>query len=494
MIDEMIWLPLLRIIRNTPHTVSASMSANVQGAVISATLVLAMCLIVAGNASGWSNGGYSADPDNPDYGTHDWVANAALQSQTKDVTFLKTTYNSLFLLGTEAPDNPSYIGDTGSHHFYYHSDKSIQDDVCADRASSIYSSALQYLKSNDLDLAAFEIGVMAHYISDVGVFGHTMGASTDWGAEVHHSDYENGFESRLGSISTPSTSLGDLGAYDATAGLAYKITFGSGTIKSNTWMDTNYDWVDAVFEAGAMASLYASVTAVAAAINHLMIEAASSSSTSPTIAITSPASSSTFVTNSSTVNLGGTASDDIGVTRITWSNAATSVTGTASGTLNWTIAGILLSSGNNVIKVTAYDATNNSGIDIISVIYTQQGSLAVAGLATVSNGTKPLSVSFTCIPTGGVPPYTYSWTFGDGAVSNLQNPSHIYNSAGTFNASVTVTDSVYFTEQWTKTIAVMEPSGSGTAGIETISALVAIIAVISVIPLLILKRRKKMNR
>jgi hypothetical protein len=161
--------------------VSDIMSANIQGTAISTILALAVCLVVAGDVSGWSNGGYSADPDNPDYGTHDWVANAALQPQTKDVTFLKTTYNSLFLLGTEAPDNPSYIGDTGSHHFYYRSDKSIQDDVCADRASSIYSSALQYLKSNDFDLAAFEVGVMAHYISDVGVFGHTMSASTDWG-------------------------------------------------------------------------------------------------------------------------------------------------------------------------------------------------------------------------------------------------------------------------------------------------------------------------
>ena len=28
--------------------------------------------------SGWSNGGYSADPANPDYGTHDWIAEHAL--------------------------------------------------------------------------------------------------------------------------------------------------------------------------------------------------------------------------------------------------------------------------------------------------------------------------------------------------------------------------------------------------------------------------------
>jgi hypothetical protein len=90
---------------------------------------------------------------------------------------------------------------------------------------------------------------------------------------VHHSDYESHFESILGSLPSPSVSLGDQDAYSATTGLAYKITFGSGSVKSNVWMDTNYDWDDSVFEASAMVSLNSAVGAVAAAINHLMIEA-----------------------------------------------------------------------------------------------------------------------------------------------------------------------------------------------------------------------------
>jgi len=468
---------------------SAMMSVNRFKLGICTVLLLAICLGTAGSVHGWSNGGYSSDPGSPDYGTHDWIADAALQPQTKDITFLETTYHTLFLLGTEAPDNPSYIGDTGSHRVYYYSDEAIQDDACADRAASIYASALQYVKSNDLDLAAFEVGVMAHYISDVGVFGHTMGASTDWGAEVHHSDYEDGFESRLGSISIPSTLLGDLGAYDATTGLAYKITFGSGTIKSNTWMDTNYNWMDSVFEASAIASLYASVTAVAAAINHLMIEAASSS-TSPTIAIISPTPSSTYVTSSSTVDLGGISSDDVGVTSVTWSNAAGGL-GTALGTSSWSIAGISLTLGTNLITVTAHDAASATGIDTITVTYTQPAVLAVTGSASVTSGTRPLSISFTCSPSGGIPPYAYSWKFGDGAVSNQQNPSHVYNSVGTFNATVTVTDSASNIKQWTETIAVVEHSGAGTIGADVISVLVVIIAAVSAIPFLILRRRKK---
>jgi PKD repeat protein len=455
-------------------------------------LLLMICLGTAGNAQGWSNGGYSSDESNPDYGTHDWIANAALQPQTKDITFLKTTYHSLFLLGTEAPDNPAYIGDTGSHHVYYRSDKTLQDDVCADRAASIYASALQYIKSNDLDLAAFEVGVMAHYISDVGVFGHTMGASTDWGAEAHHSDYENGFESRLGSIATPSTSLGNLDSYEATTGLAYKITFGSGTIKSNSWMDANYNWGNSIFEASAMASLYASVTSVAAAINHLMIEAAPSS-TSPIVSITSPTSSSTYMIGSPTVNLGGTASDDISVTSVMWSNTATGNSGMASGTASWNVIGILLNEGNNIITVTARDAANNSGIDVITVIYTQSGGLTIIGGSSVQNGTKPLSVSFTCSPDGGAPPYTYHWTFGDGGTSTQQNPSHIYNTAGSFEVVVTVTDSAFDSKQWIREIIVNEPAGGGTLDVLVVSSLVAAIASVNVAAIYLIKRRRKRN-
>jgi len=241
-------------------------------------LLILSCLAIAlPSAGAWSNGGYSADTNNPDYGTHDWIAEKALAIQTRDVSFLSGTYHSLFLLGTEAPDNPDYIGDTSNHHIYFHSTGELQDDACAVRASTIYETALGYLVDGKYDDAAYDIGVMAHYLADPGVFGHTMGAYTDWGAEVHHSDYEAEFESRLSSLSAPSgISLGDLDAHAAALELAEAITFGDGAIQSNVWMDTNYDWSNGAFEASAMASLYASVETVASVINHLLKEAASS--------------------------------------------------------------------------------------------------------------------------------------------------------------------------------------------------------------------------
>ena len=189
------------------------------------------------------------------------------------MTFLASTYHIEFLLGTEAPDNPDYIGDTFEHHVYYYADGQVQDDSCAQRASQVYQTALVYLNEGDFHSAAYDIGVLAHYVADVGVFGHTMGAYPAWGAETHHSDYEDEVNARVGSLSLPpGTALGDSSAYMATMDLAEVITFGGGPVKSNVWMNASYDWESTEFVSGATASVYASVSAVAAVINHLMIE------------------------------------------------------------------------------------------------------------------------------------------------------------------------------------------------------------------------------
>jgi hypothetical protein len=244
--------------------------------VLIAIFVLVCATLAFPSASAWSNGGYSADPNNPDYGTHDWIADNALTIQTRDISFLRVTYHSLFLLGTEAPDNPDYIGDTAKHHVYYTAGHELEDDASAARASQIYDLAKGFLDAKDYQSAAYDIGVLAHYVSDPGVFGHTMGADTDWGTEVHHSDYETYVNSMISSLSLPAgTALGDADAYSATLGLAEDITFGYGAIRSNIWMDANYNWADNAFISSASASLYGSTAAVAAVINHIMIATSS---------------------------------------------------------------------------------------------------------------------------------------------------------------------------------------------------------------------------
>jgi len=73
-----------------------------------------------------------------------------------------------------------------------------------------------------------------------------------------------------------------------------------------------------------------------------------------------------------------------------------------------------------------------------------QGSVPLTATAagTPTTGNAPLKVSFTGSASGGTAPYSYSWNFGDGsAASTVQNPSHTYSNAGTYTATLTVTDS-----------------------------------------------------
>ncbi len=67
-------------------------------------------------------------------------------------------------------------------------------------------------------------------------------------------------------------------------------------------------------------------------------------------------------------------------------------------------------------------------------------ALAVGASADVSRGPAPQSVSFSGAGSGGLPPFTYRWNFGDGLSSTNQNPTHTYAVAGTFTANFSVTD------------------------------------------------------
>ena len=62
---------------------------------------------------------------------------------------------------------------------------------------------------------------------------------------------------------------------------------------------------------------------------------------------------------------------------------------------------------------------------------------------TPTSGTVPLTVNFTDNSTGYDQPLSHEWDFdNDGIIdSTLRNPSYIYNSAGTYTVSLTVTDS-----------------------------------------------------
>ena len=60
--------------------------------------------------------------------------------------------------------------------------------------------------------------------------------------------------------------------------------------------------------------------------------------------------------------------------------------------------------------------------------------------ANPSTGNAPLQVTFTATASEGTAPYSYAWDFGDGNVSNLQNPVNTYLTTGNYTANITVTD------------------------------------------------------
>jgi len=66
--------------------------------------------------------------------------------------------------------------------------------------------------------------------------------------------------------------------------------------------------------------------------------------------------------------------------------------------------------------------------------------LVVEITATPTNGTMPLTVSFTSNVSGGVPPYAYDWEFGDGSKSNVADTVHIYITGGNFTVWLDVND------------------------------------------------------
>ena len=57
--------------------------------------------------------------------------------------------------------------------------------------------------------------------------------------------------------------------------------------------------------------------------------------------------------------------------------------------------------------------------------------------ASASSGTAPLSVAFTNTTTG--PVTTWAWNFGDGTTSNLNSPTHVYSTPGSYSVTLTAT-------------------------------------------------------
>ena len=126
-------------------------------------------------------------------------------------------------------------------------------------------------------------------------------------------------------------------------------------------------------------------------------------------------------------------------------NGQNLLSGTTDSSGQYTFQNIL--TGSYTIQATALGYTTDSGsatilagqMGQIQIILTS--TLSASALTAVASGTIPLPVQFTGSASGGVSPYSYSWTFGDGSSSNQQNPSYTFQTAGSYVATLSVTDS-----------------------------------------------------
>jgi poly(beta-D-mannuronate) lyase len=92
------------------------------------------------------------------------------------------------------------------------------------------------------------------------------------------------------------------------------------------------------------------------------------------------------------------------------------------------------SSGKVGIQFGSTSNTDSHRADNFSAVMDAAPAAAFAGSPT--SGSYPLTVNFTDQSTGSVT--AWSWNFGDSGTSTLQNPAHIYQAAGAYTVSLTV--------------------------------------------------------
>jgi hypothetical protein len=172
----------------------------------SALVLVALVALSGPAAFGWSNGragnattNRPFECDDPPYATHDWIADHALALLPDEEKAWLVPHKRLYFLGTEAPDNDDIPDACGAPNTGYddrtralgHGVKwrnnwtEMFRDRPARRAQEEYGKAVSAYLGGDHGDAAFYLGAMTHYISEVGQYGH------NFTSEKHHVDYED---------------------------------------------------------------------------------------------------------------------------------------------------------------------------------------------------------------------------------------------------------------------------------------------------------------
>ena len=131
----------------------------------------------------------------------------------------------------------------------------------------------------------------------------------------------------------------------------------------------------------------------------------------PTVAIISPTTAGTYDTADALIAISGNASDNVGVSQVTWASSAGG-SGTATGTETWSISDISLSEGENIVTVTVADTAGNQNSTSLAVTYTPFLSTPIISYLTVASDT-------TYVVVDGLDNVSKAYVDSDSTYSNL---------------------------------------------------------------------------
>lgn len=186
-------------------------------------------------------------------------------------------------------------------------------------------------------------------------------------------------------------------------------------------------------------------------------ESAASNSVNATVGSTLAAPSASFSASSTS----GTA----GATSFTFTDTSTGSVATRSwdfgdGTSASTsaVSHTYANAGQFTVVLTVSNAAGSSQASrAISVSLPAQPAVSAAFDTTPSGPRAGDVVQFVDRSSG--PPTTWSWSFGDGATSHAQNPTHAYSVAGAYTVSLTVSNGGS-TSQAARTLTIANPIGT----------------------------------
>jgi PKD repeat protein len=154
--------------------------------------------------------------------------------------------------------------------------------------------------------------------------------------------------------------------------------------------------------------------------------------------------------------IGSGSTDDVGIVTYAWDFMDGGTSAEANPTYTFTTPGTY------DVELTVTDGGGLTDTDIVTITVSPNVAPVAMATATPDTGAAALEVAFTGSgSTDDVGVVSYAWDFDDaGASSTEADPTYTFNTAGTYEVTLTVTDAGGLTDTDTVTVQVTEPGGN----------------------------------